>query len=158
MGSSASSVSGRTERGGRPESSRWFLLLRHGTARQHGVPVTAAASFSGDGQGCSGGDKLLRQRRRGHTRRQQSPLSRIDATETRIFCLYSGLLSAMAHQRSEPISFLQHEIRTLLVAFSSLLLGEDDRAQNLHSGSDQETETGFSVCRKQNQSLPQFLL
>ncbi|XXG53035.1 hypothetical protein AAC387_Pa03g1207 [Persea americana] len=35
----------------------------------------------------------------------------------------------MAHQRSEAISSLQREIRTLPVAFSGLLLGEDDRAK-----------------------------
>ncbi|KAJ8649403.1 hypothetical protein MRB53_002426 [Persea americana] len=50
MGSSSLSVSGRIKRGGRPKSSRCVLLLRHGTARQHRVPVTAAASFSGDAQ------------------------------------------------------------------------------------------------------------
>ncbi|KAJ8635680.1 hypothetical protein MRB53_009947 [Persea americana] len=68
-----------------------------------------------------GSSLLLRQRARLQWRRQ--------CNRNPDFCFFSGLQSAMAHKRSEPISFLQHEIRTLPVAFSGLLLGEDDRAR-----------------------------
>ncbi|XXG86382.1 hypothetical protein AAC387_Pa11g1286 [Persea americana] len=63
MGSSSScSVSGRKREGAKRENNRWVLLLRHSTAQQHGVSATTAASFSGDEQGCSGGDNATETR------------------------------------------------------------------------------------------------
>ncbi|KAJ8632298.1 hypothetical protein MRB53_025634 [Persea americana] len=63
MGSSSScSISGRKREGAKWENSRWVLLLSHSTTRQHGVSATTAASFSGDGQGCSGGDNATETR------------------------------------------------------------------------------------------------
>ncbi|KAJ8629739.1 hypothetical protein MRB53_023062 [Persea americana] len=112
--------------GAEGKNNKWVLVLHHGTARQHGVSATAAASFSSDEQGCSGG---------GDTQGgSKAPFLELMQQKPK-FSTSSLVCTLRWPTKDQKQSALQREIRTLLIAFSSLLLSGDDRPQNLHSGS-----------------------